>query len=86
MVMFYLLSQCIQPYLSQYSNKSGPGLWRPPSSLEPPLENGFCYSILIRPVQGLNGISDGTSVILKQAYAKVTTPYSDSLDDWDNTS
>ena len=50
------------------------------------MENGFCYSILIRPILGLNGISDGTSVIVKQAYAKVMTLYSDSLNDWDNTS
>ena len=34
------------------------------------------YSILVGPVLGLNGISDGTSVILKQAYAKVMTLYS----------
>ena len=52
------------PYLSQYCNQSGPGLWCPPCSLQPSLENGFCYSILVVSVVGFNRSSDSTSGII----------------------
>ena len=66
-------------YLFQYCNQSGPGLWCPPCSLQPSLENGFCYSILVVSVVGFNRSSDSTSGIIEQTNAQVVISCSNSL-------
>jgi hypothetical protein len=86
-VILNLLCQCIQPHLSQNSSESGPGLWFPPSSQQPSLENSFSDEVnLVRAILRLNFANDIARVIVKETDTQFTVLFSDLFNNFDDTS